>query len=325
MNYQPYEIIVKNLNNEDSIRELAKETEECFYLDYKQTEKDDYSQSRSIKGNDLSNIAKSISGFGNALGGILIFGVDNSKNLKPFKGYKIFETLVQESVSRSTNPQHEKIETLSVQSCENGKGYVIIIIRQSFNRPLQVIINGAYNHRYFYRSGESHRDIPHDVLVGMLGKKIPVKLSCQFQITDNKNINNNFEFSFVLRNNSSVIARDVWFNLDVGIPGVAVNQSASTNLFTGHKMENSMSMISIKDYRLPPQGYMSPVAISIPKNKLKEEQEYHLYFTYGCDGSKVYEFDSKFKGKNFNQMLNNDVEKIIEFFKSSSQGFIDRV
>jgi len=274
----------------------------------------------------LNNISKSISGFGNALGGILVFGVDNNKKLKPFKGYKIFESLVQESVSRSTNPHHERIETLSIQSNETEKGYVIIIIHQSYNRPLQVITNGAYNHRYFYRSGESHVDIPHDVLVGMLGKKIPVNLSCQFQIQQKNSINqNNFEFSFVLRNNSSAIARDIWFNLDIGIPNVAVNQSASTNLFTGHKMGNSMSLIAIKDYRLPPQGYVSPATVSIPKNILNQEQKYHLYCTYGCDGSKIYEFNSQFKGKNFNQILNSGVKKIIEFLKINSMGFIERV
>ena len=82
MDTKPYTLIIEKLNNENDLINLVKETEECFYLDYKQGEKDDYSQSRSIKGPDLDNIAKSISGFGNALGGILIFGVDKHKNLK---------------------------------------------------------------------------------------------------------------------------------------------------------------------------------------------------------------------------------------------------
>ena len=323
MNSNPYELILKKLNSENDLENLTKDTEECFYLDYKQAEKDDYTQSRSIKGSDLNNIAKSISGFGNALGGILIFGVDKNKNLKPFEGHKTFESLVQESVSRSTNPHHEKIETKSIPS-NNGKGYVIIIIHQSNYRPLQVITN-SYTHRYFYRTGESHVDIPHDVLVGMMGKKIPVNLSCQFQIKQKgHDIQNTFEFDFILRNNSSVVAHNVWLNMDVGIPNVNVGQGASFNLFAGHKMGNTMSVITIKDYRLPPQGYISPAGLSIPKNYLDEERDYHLYLTYGCEGSKMSEFNSVFKGKEFNALIDKNVRDVIELLKQQSRGFIER-
>jgi len=324
MSQKPYEAILKNLNSESDIENLANETKECFFLDYKQTEKDDYTQSRSIKGNDLDNIAKSISGFGNALGGILIFGVDNNKKLKPFVGHETFETLVQESVSRSTNPHHERVETKSISS-KNEKGYVIIIIHQSHNRPLQVITN-SNTHRYFYRTGESHVDIPHDVLVGMMGKRIPVSISCQFQITQTSDTAQNaFEFNFLLRNNSSVIARDVWFNMDVGVPNVSVKQGASFNLFAGHKMSNSMSVITIKDYRLPPQGYVSPIGLSIPRTRLKDEQEYQIYFTYGCDGSKMNEFDSIFTGREFNALLDKNVRGLIELLKQKSKGFVERI
>lgn len=320
MDYQPYETIIKTLRSENDMGNLARETEECFYLDYKQTEKDDYTQARSIKGPDLDNIAKAISGFGNALGGILVFGVDKNKNLKPFKGYKIFESLVQESVSRSTNPHHEKVEALSIKASDDEKGYVIVIIHQSHNRPLQVVTN-SNNHRYFYRSGESHIDIPHDVLVGMLGKKIPVKLSYQIRHDDN-NVSNAFKFDFIIRNNSSVIARDVWFNLGLGMPNVSVFKSVSSNLFTGHRLADSMSIISVKNFRLPPQGYVSPARISIPKNNLEDNEDYYFYFTYGCEGSKIYEFNSKFKGKEFNEVLHKSINEMIEFLKSHSQGHI---
>ena len=97
MDSKPYKKILDTLKDENDLSRLTKEVEECFYLDYKQGEKDDYAQSRSIKGSDLDNIAKSISGFGNALGGMLIFGVDKNKNLKPFRGYKIFKLFLQKT------------------------------------------------------------------------------------------------------------------------------------------------------------------------------------------------------------------------------------
>ena len=240
------------------------------------------------------------------------------------KNYKNFEILVNEFVSRSTNPKHENVKTFSFNSAaDNNKGYVIVEIAQSQNRPLQVISND-FNHRYFYRSGESHNDIPHDVLVGMLGYKIPPQLVFQFLINEEKITveENKFEFEVILRNVSSVIAKDIWFNIDIGIPGVNVLKTNFYDQFEGAKVDNSCCLITKNSYRMAPQGMLSVLETQIPKNKLEEDREYHFYFTFGCDGSKINEFNAKFKGKDFNEVIVSSLKDFINFLKNKSPNHI---
>lgn len=306
---------------ESGLNTISKEQVECFFVDYKEVV-DDFSNKTSLN-NYWGVLAKAISGFGNSLGGLLIFGVkDKDKSLVPFIGYKNFEILVNEFVSRSTNPKHESINTLSFPSLiDSSKGYVVVEIPQSLNRPLQVISN-EYNHRYFYRSGESHTDIPHDVLVGMLGYKIPPRLSYQIQECEIETINN-FTFKIILRNAGSTIAKNVWFNLDVGMPKVLVSFTEFGNLFeNGVKAGNSCSLITKNDYKIAPQGILSVLKIEIPKDKLEDDKDYHFYFTFGCEGSKINEFNSTFKGKDFNDINNKTLEELISFLKSKSPDHI---
>lgn len=317
-----YKHIVDSLknNHEAGLETTIKNEVECYFLDYKEVT-EDFSGKTSLN-NYWGTLAKAISGFGNALGGVLIFGVKNSdKSLSPFSGYKNFEVLVNEFVSRSTNPKHEDIKTYSFSSGANkDKGYVIVEINQSQNRPLQVISND-FNHRYFYRSGESHNDIPHDVLVGMLGYKIPPRLSCQFYISEVEK-SDKFVFELVLRNPSSAIARNVWLNIDIGMPKVNVSLTDFSNQLEGAKVNNSCNLITKDSYKMAPQGQLPMLKLEIPKTSLKDEQEYHFYFTFGCEGSKINEFNATFIGKDFNKISNSTVQDLIGFLKSKSPDLI---
>jgi hypothetical protein len=193
-------------------------------------------------------------------------------------------------------------------------------IAQSQNRPLQVISND-FNHRYFYRSGESHVDIPHDVLVGMLGYKIPPKLT--YQILPGEDIKSDpFDFEIILRNIGSVIVKDVWFNMDIGIPNVSIHGTSFFDKFEGTKLSNSCCLITKNGYKMAPQGMISIVGIKIPKNKLEEDKDYNFYFTFGCDGSKINEFNSKFKGSEFNVFLTSSLNDFIGFLKDNSPNHI---
>jgi len=317
--YQHIVDCLKN-NKEQGLLKLTKEQVECYFVDYKEVAEDFSNHTSLDKYWDI--LAKAISGFGNALGGVLIFGVkDKDKLPSAFLGYENFEVLVNEFVSRSTNPKHENIKTFSFSSdSDKSKGYVMVEIAQSQNRPLQVISN-KFNHRYFYRSGESHNDIPHDVLVGMLGYKIPPKLVYQLAVSDS-NSDESFEFEIILRNASSTIAKDVWLNIDIGIPKVNVLATNFFNQFEGAKLNNSCSLITKNSYKMPPQGVLSMLKIQILKNKLEENREYRFYFTFGCDGSKINEFDAKFQGKDFNKIISSPLNDFIDFLRNKSPNHI---
>ena len=314
-----YQHIINSLkvNGEDGLTKIIKEQVECYFVDYKEVI-EDFSNSTSLN-KYWGTLAKAISGFGNALGGVLIFGVkDKDKSLSPFLGFKNFEVLTNEFVSRSTNPKHEDVKTFSFESkTDISKGYVVVEIAKSQNRPLQVISN-EFNHRYFYRSGESHNDIPHDVLIGMLGYKIPPELTYQLSVTDKQNDNENFEFEIILRNAGSTIIKDVWFNIDIGIPKVNVLWTNFLNQFEAAQLNNSCCLITKNSYKMAPQGILSVLKIQIPKNKLEEVHDYHFYFTFGCDGSKINEFNAKFQGKDFNEVISSSLNDFINFLKNKS-------
>ena len=84
-------------------------------------------------------------------------------------------------------------------------------------------------------------------------------------------------------------------------------------------------MIAIRNYRLPPQGYVSPAGLSITKKFLDQNRDYNLYFTFGCEGSKMWEFDSIFSGGEFNAQLNKGVRDVITLLKKKSKGIIERI
>jgi len=317
-----YQHIIDKLKKdlEDGLIIITRDEVESYFLDYKNV-LDDFSGKTTLN-NYWRTLSKAISGFGNGLGGILIFGVkDSDKSLNPFRGYKNFEILINEFISRSTNPKHENIRTFSFQSKSDiEKGYVVVEIPQSQNRPLQVISND-FNHRYFYRSGESHVDIPHDVLVGMLGYKIPPKLT--YQIIPGKDVKTDpFDFEIILRNSGSVIVKDIWFNIDIGIPNVTTYGTSFFDKFEGTKLSNSCCLITKNGYKMAPQGMISVIDIKIPKNKLEEDKDYHFYFSFGCDGSKISEFNSEFKGSEFNLILASSLKDFIGFLKSNSPNHI---
>jgi len=304
---------------EAGLSTVSQDQVECFFIDYKEVV-DDFSQKTSLN-NYWGVLAKAISGFGNALGGLLIFGIkDEDKSPTPFAGYKNFEVLVNEFVSRSTNPKHESVSTFSFASSDQNKGYVVVEIPQSLNRPLQVISND-FNHRYFYRSGESHNDIPHDVLVGMLGHKIPPRLVVQWY-TSEVEASEKFVFEMVLRNASSTIARDVWMNIDIGMPNVNVSLTNFSNQLEGATVNNSCNLITKNTYKMAPQGQLSMLKLEIPKQSIEADGNYHFYFTFGCDGSKINEFNATFKGNEFNSVSAGKVKELIEFLKSKSPDHI---
>lgn len=326
---KPYQHILDKLEKEkeSGLESIIGDEVECYFLDYKKVV-EDFSNKTSL-GNYWDALSKAISGFGNGLGGVLIFGIEDKpiKSLVPFSGFKNFEKIVNEFVSKSTNPHHECVKTFSlVSSLDNSKGYVIVEIPQSMNRPLQVVSN-RFLHRYFYRSGESHVDIPHDVIAGMLGKKIPSKLIYLMSTTKFSDITRPnpdlFSFDILIKNVGSTVIRDIWFNLNVGIPDISVMTGNFSDKFAGSVFNNSTSLVSVDGYKLPPQGLTSPVSLQMIKRKLEANKDYHLYFTFGCEGSKLYEFNSKFKGDEYNDALEkDDINELISFFKNHSPDHI---
>lgn len=325
-----YEKVLENLIEEKDIKSLIEnEPEEPFFLDYKQTQKSDYSKENVIKGSDLKNITKAISGFGNSEGGMLIFGIaeneHNQKILKPFKGYEKFSELVHEVVSRTTNPTHNGIYTKKIKS-DDGLGYVIINIPQSGNRPLQAILDQkTASYRYLYRSGDSFVDMPHDVIIGLLGKEKPIELTYVFTYDQNQSTQNKVVVDIMIINKSASIAKNIWFTFNRGNFG---NIELSTERLTGYSFRGNtfggyhIDMIADDTFKVPPGGISPSFSFFIinDNNNINPAKNYSISFSLGCDGSKIYEFKSEFKGSDLITHINEKGfnKDIIDFLKSNN-------
>ncbi len=153
---------------------VARKDAEKFFIDFKQTQKDDYSGQRTLYESDKKNLARAISGFGNSEGGIIIWGIDASgrtddyaKLIKPIKGIDNFKSLLESFVSLLTLPVHETVESFVIKKKRGDTGGVAVtIIPKGNGRPYQNI--GDY--KYYMRGGDSFVPVPHGVLQGMFGQ-----------------------------------------------------------------------------------------------------------------------------------------------------------
>ena len=252
---------------------LTRKTEELF-LDFKRSADDGSGQ--RLNQNDWKNLAKAISGFGNSEGGVVIWGVDCSKDFDgsdvaraeyPITNVKRFVSWLEGAISGCTIPPHTGVQNQFLEIDNKGNGFVVTYIPKSEHAPHQEISS----RRYFIRSGSDFIPTPHDVLAGMFGKRPQPKVRKNFHM-------------FPLQSNKqekSIIV-PIGFHFFNDGPGVALDLFASLHFFStpGPNCKISYekrhpdfkeygsydyfySIISSPNLRLPPGGTLLPLSIKI--------------------------------------------------------------
>ncbi len=160
-----YTRIVKNSESEiDSFIETAKAEE--LFLDFKRSA--DNGDSKKLHDSDRAHLARAISGFGNSEGGVIVWGVDCSKNdtgadvaqsKYPIKDIKRYVSWLEGAVSGCTIPPHGTVENTFIESKSGGIGYAITYIPKSDHAPHQVAVNGKYQYRYYIRVGSNFENL----------------------------------------------------------------------------------------------------------------------------------------------------------------------
>jgi hypothetical protein len=153
---------------------LAEHEPESLFVDFKRADSD--GAGSRLADSDNKNLSKGISGFANAEGGLLIWGVDCRRD--PVTGNEVaakhalvdaagFRTKLESAVSRETIPPHPGVRMLHIQeaSADPG-GYVIVHIPKSEIGPLR----STKSHHYHVRTGSDFSIVSHDVLAGMFGR-----------------------------------------------------------------------------------------------------------------------------------------------------------
>lgn len=199
---------------------IAKKEAEKFFVDFKQTEKDDYGNQKTLFNSDKNNLAKAISGFGNSEGGVIIWGIDASgscddyaKAMKPIEGVDNLVSLLESFVSLSTLPSHKTVESFAVKKTDSDtNGLAVTVVPKGNDLPYQNI----NDYKYYMRAGSSFHPIPHGVLQGMFGRAPQPDVFWMFNagnmgkhtITGSKGIK--WQIGLMAVNNGLGIAEDVY-------------------------------------------------------------------------------------------------------------------
>jgi Putative DNA-binding domain len=291
---------IKN-KGEDAINEfiLTRKSEELF-LDFKRSA--DNGNGKLLNTSDREKLAKAISGFGNSEGGVLVWGIDCSKDTDfadvakakfPIKNVKRFASWIENAISGCTLPPHKNVMTFTIESGKSGDGYVVNLIQKSDLAPHQCI----YNYSYYLRSGSNFGHVPHAILAGLFGKRPQPKIINMYTFTPRRVDTHiagehsiHFELGLLMANQSSAIANNIFLHTKIFPPKGQnkVNVQITDTNFTAYMIFGGVliSVMSKNDFRLPPEGMVQPIVLGFAlfppfDEGLSFEQ------TWGCEGAPV--------------------------------------
>ena len=280
---------------EDFIKD--RKSEELF-LDFKRSSNDGTEE--KLSSTDRNNLAKAISGFGNSEGGVIVWGVDCSKDqdgadvakaLVLLENPKRFSSLIQGVISGCTIPPHSKVQTEVIET-SNNKGIVVTLIPKSDATPHQSV---ATKH-YYIRAGSDFVPIPHDVLAGMFGRRPQPHVFHNF-ILAVPELNNGFltiSFGIAIHNEGPGIASDIFSICRIdSMPGQHCDISIDTpdkNNWTGQsEFSRQISLISAQGFRLPPGATVQPMVVKLLLSP-PFDSELRIFCRVGAGESRRYEF-----------------------------------
>jgi hypothetical protein len=256
---------------------ISTEKSEELFLDFKRSA--DNGTGSTLHVNDRKNLAKAISGFANSEGGVIVWGVDCSKNKDNadvahskfyIQNVPRFVSWLEGAISGLTIPPHTKIQNIPVEVNNRKEGFVITYIPKSDHAPHQVVLKCEHQYRYFIRAGSNFEPTPHAVLAGMFGRRPQPHVFHTFVVNRAKLIDQrlNIQIGLLLMNNGPGIASDLFMNV-LSLSNIGKNCSiffkpTESLEWTGQFIfERKISMISKSDFRLPPESETFPLSVDI--------------------------------------------------------------
>ena len=258
---------------------INRQSEELF-IDFKQAASDG-KNFNTLHRDDRKNLSKAISGFGNSEGGVIIWGVECSRDYEigdvakakiKVKNVHRFLSWLENAISGCTIPSHNKVRNHIISADKNGDGYVATYIPKSEVAPLMTSSNSAI----YIRSGSNNVPAPYAVIAGMFGRypqpNIELKIAAK-KIEALKNQDEDMfypnsidnppeqyvKISFELQgaNISNVIAREMFLSAEVTSDGGEYNKVRFSNynqmeVISG--IEGQLNIITRPELRLPPRG-----------------------------------------------------------------------
>ncbi|MCE5251958.1 ATP-binding protein [bacterium] len=284
------------VKKEESINEfiLSRKAEELF-LDFKRSA--DNGAGEKLHHIDRNHLAKSISGFGNSEGGVIVWGVDCSRDFDgadvakakfPLENVDRFVSLLHSAISGCTIPPHSEVEILGIREKGKKSGFAASLIPKSMKAPHQVI----YNMHYYMRAGSNFVPVPHAILSGLFGRRPEARIGLNYGVKTLKASDDTIECSlgFNIINNGRGIARDTYLIIEVlNLPGPCCTFSANLtdeNWTYTSNYRYKFIYICKEHYRIPPSGLVTPVDMNFTFAR-PFERDLRLRVTTGCEGSET--------------------------------------
>lgn len=288
---------------------LNMQTEELF-LDFKRADSLGKNGS-SLHKDDRRNLAKCISGFGNSEGGVVVWGVECSRNVEigdvakakvKVQNVHRFLSWLENAISGCTIPSHNRVRNHIVSVDENGDGFVATYIPKSELAPLMTTIGNTF----YIRSGSNNVPAPYSVLAGMFGRRPQAEIDLvitdkKLEVLDNSEADilypssidcppeKYMKISFVIRghNQSNVIARELYLSCTTDADGGEYNKVRFLNynqMDTIAGIEGQLNIITRPELRVPPRSTVRFANVEIILSPYVED-DFLLDGVIGADGT----------------------------------------
>lgn len=272
------------------------QTEELF-LDFKQAVSTG-KNGTSLHKDDRKNLAKGISGFGNSEGGVIVWGVECSRDCDigdvakakvKVKNVHRFLSWLENAISGCTIPSHNRVRNHIISVDKNGDGFVATYIPKSELAPLMTTMGN----NIYIRSGSNNVPAPYSVIAGMFGKRPQPNVELiiadkNLEVLDNAvedmvyppSLDNppekylRLSFSICSENDSNVIARELYLSCSSTGKGGEYNKVRFSNynqMDSIPGIEGQLNLITRPDLRLPPRGVIRFANVTIILSPYSEE------------------------------------------------------
>ena len=272
------------------------QTEELF-LDFKQAVSTG-KNGTSLQKDDRKNLAKGISGFGNSEGGVIVWGVECSRDCDigdvakakvKVRNVHRFLSWLENAISGCTIPSHNRVRNHIISVDKNGDGFVATYIPKSELAPLMTTMGN----NIYIRSGSNNVPAPYSVIAGMFGKRPQPNVELiiadkNLEVLDNAvedmvyppSLDNppekylRLSFSICGENDSNVIARELYLSCSSTGKGGEYNKVRFSNynqMDSIPGIEGQLNLITRPDLRLPPRGVIRFANVTIILSPYSEE------------------------------------------------------
>lgn len=289
---------------------------EELFLDFKNSA--DAGGGTKLHKDDNNNLAVSLSGFGNAEGGLLIWGVDCRRMTdgadvaqakRPIQDAARFVSWLESAISGRTVPAHSAgVRSIAIREKNSVAGYVVTLIPKCPQAPLQAISDGYY----YVRAGSSFVRMQHSVLAGMFGRRPEARVFQTFtghQVRVGENGTLIADMGILLYNEGPGVAQDLYCNLtaeaSLGGPNQVGFSEIDRSVWMGHLVLGvKLNLIARPEVRLAPEAMLLAIAVSISIRD-RATEDLRIVGSVGCSSSPPARFTFESKAQDINATATN--------------------